>query len=159
MNQGERKSDDRQGLDQAMVERVSFAIKGVTTAQEELLYKWRIQCHARKSTGLPWLLSGKESAFQRRRLGFDPYVGKIPWRRNWQHTPVFLPGKSHDQRSLVGFSPWDCKESDTTEQVSPHTDINSVCMSTPVIQFIPVCPFPLDIYTFVLYICVSISAL
>ena len=38
-------------------------------------------------------------------LGFDPYVGKIPWRRKWQHTPVFLPGESHGRRSLVGYSP------------------------------------------------------
>ena len=40
------------------------------------------------------------------RSGLDPWVGKIPWRREWQPTPVFLPGKSHGQRSLVGYSPW-----------------------------------------------------
>ena len=50
--------------------------------------------------------------------GFDPWVGKIPWRRKWQSTPVLLPGKSHGRRSLVGYSPWGCKESDTTEQLS-----------------------------------------
>ena len=43
-------------------------------------------------------------------------VRKIPWRRKWQPTPVFLPGKSHGQRSLVGYSPWGHKESDMTEQ-------------------------------------------
>ena len=43
--------------------------------------------------------------------------GKIPWRRAWQHIPVFLPGEFHEQRSLVGYSPWDHKESDTTEQL------------------------------------------
>ena len=42
-------------------------------------------------------------------------VGKILWRRAWQPTPVFLPGESHGQRSLAGYSLWDCKESDTTE--------------------------------------------
>ena len=42
---------------------------------------------------------------------------KIPWRRKWQPTSVFLPGKSHGQRSLVGYSPWGCKESYTTEQL------------------------------------------
>ena len=47
---------------------------------------------------------------------FDPWVGKIPWRRKWQPTPVLLPGKSHEQRSLVGYSPWGRKESDTTER-------------------------------------------
>ena len=41
-----------------------------------------------------------------KRLGFDPWVRKIPWRRKWQPTPVFLPWKSHGQRSLVGYSPW-----------------------------------------------------
>ena len=44
-----------------------------------------------------------------------------PQRRKWQPTPVFLPGKSHGQRSLVGYSPWGCKESDTTERVGIHT--------------------------------------
>ena len=47
---------------------------------------------------------------------FIPLVGKIPWKRKWQPTPVFLPGKSHEQRSLAGYSPWGHKESDTTEQ-------------------------------------------
>ena len=44
----------------------------------------------------------------------DPWVGKIPWRRAWQPTPVFLPGESHRQKSLVGYSPWGRKEGDTT---------------------------------------------
>ena len=47
---------------------------------------------------------------------FDPRVGKIPWRRKWQPPPVLLPGKSHGQSILVGYSPWGCKESDTTER-------------------------------------------
>ena len=51
---------------------------------------------------LPWWLSGKESG----RHGFYPWVGNIPWRRKWQLTPVFLPGKFHGQRSLAGYSPW-----------------------------------------------------
>ena len=50
--------------------------------------------------------------------GFDPWVGKIPWRRKWPPTPVFLPGESHGQRSLADYSPWGHKESDTTEQLS-----------------------------------------
>ena len=61
------------------------------------------------SPGLPCWLSGKESACQCRRPGFDPWVGKIPWRRKWQPTPVFLPGESHGQRRLAGYSPWGCK--------------------------------------------------
>ena len=53
--------------------------------------------------GLPWQLSGKESACQCRRLGFDLWVRKIPWTKKWQPTPVFLSGKSHSQGSLVGY--------------------------------------------------------
>ena len=66
---------------------------------------------------LPRWLSGKESACQggrHWRRGFDPWVGKIPWSRKWQPTPVLLPRKSHGQRSLAGYSPWGCKELDTT---------------------------------------------
>ena len=66
----------------------------------------------------------KESACQCRRLGrlgFDPWVREIFWRRRWHPTPVFLPGKSHGPRSLVGYSPWGCKESDTTEHTHTHT--------------------------------------
>ena len=60
---------------------------------------------------------GKASVcLQCRRPGFDPWVGKIPWRRKWQSTPVLLPGKSHGQ-SLVGYSLWGHKESDTTERL------------------------------------------
>ena len=51
------------------------------------------------------------------RPGFNPWVGKISWRRKWQPTLVFLPGKSHRCRSLVGYSSWGCKESDTTERL------------------------------------------
>ena len=55
-----------------------------------------------------------------RRPGFDPRVRKIWWRRKWQSTPILLPGKSHGQRSLVGYSPWGHKESDTTERLHFH---------------------------------------
>ena len=50
------------------------------------------------------------------RPGFDRWVGKISWRRKWQYTPVFLPGESHERRSLVGYSPRGRKELDTTER-------------------------------------------
>ena len=68
--------------------------------------------------------SGKESACQCRRckgLGFDPWVGKIPWRRKWQPTPVFLPENSHGQRSLAGYGPWGQKESDMIEYSCSRT--------------------------------------
>ena len=53
-----------------------------------------------------------------KRLRFDPWVRKIPWRRAWQPLLVFLPGESQGQRSLEGYSPWGCTESDTAEQLS-----------------------------------------
>ena len=84
-------------------------------------------CKILNTQGLPWWLSGKESAcqcLQCRRRGFDPWVRKIPWRRAWQPTPVFLPGKSHGQRSLVGYSPWDREESDTTERLHFHFSLS-----------------------------------
>ena len=75
-----------------------------------------------KKIRLPTWCSGKESACQSRRhriCSFDPWVGKIPWRRKWQPTPVFLPGKSHREKSLAGYSQWGRTESDTTE-VTQH---------------------------------------
>ena len=50
-----------------------------------------------------------------KRHRFNPWLGKIPRRRAWQPTPEFLPGESHGQRSLVGYSPWGRRESDTAE--------------------------------------------
>ena len=67
--------------------------------------------------GFPGVSDGKASAYNVGESGFNPWVGKIPWRRKWQSTPVLLPGKSHGQRSLVGYSSWGHKESDTTEQL------------------------------------------
>ena len=55
------------------------------------------------SLELPWWLSGKESACKCRRPRFDPWAGKIPWRREWLPIPVFLPGETHGQRSLAGY--------------------------------------------------------
>ena len=78
----------------------------------------------RHSMGFPGGDSGKEPehACQCRRCKrhrFDPWVGKIPWRRAWQLIPEFLPGEFHGQRSLVGYRSWGRKESDTTE-VTEH---------------------------------------
>ena len=71
--------------------------------------------------------SGKEPTCQCRRCGFDSWARKTPWRRAWQPTPVFLPGESHGQRSLAGYSPWGCKESDRTEVTSRiHSESSQV---------------------------------
>ena len=74
--------------------------------------------------GLTGGSGGKEPACQcgrHKRYGFDPWVRKISWRRVWQSTPVLLPGESHGQRNLVGYSPRGHKESDTTERLNAHT--------------------------------------
>ena len=71
--------------------------------------------------GVPGGAIGKGPACQCRRCKrrcFDLRVGKIPQRRAWQSTPVFLPGESYGQRSLAGYSPWGHKELDTTERLT-----------------------------------------
>ena len=57
-------------------------------------------------SGFPGSASSRESACKCRRCGFDPWIGKIPWNRKWQPTPVFLHGKFHGKRSLGGYSQW-----------------------------------------------------
>ena len=64
--------------------------------------------------GFPGGAKSKEPTCQWRRHRFNPWVRKIPWRGAWQPTPIFLPGESHGQWSLAGYSPWGCKESHTT---------------------------------------------
>ena len=66
-----------------------------------------------RALDFPGGTSSKEPACQWRRhkrQGFNPWVGKILWRRAWQSTPVFLPGKSHGQRSLASYNPWGRKD-------------------------------------------------
>ena len=70
----------------------------------------------------------KESTCQCRRhkrCRFDPWVRKISWRRKWQPVPIFLPGKFHGQRSLAGYSPWGCEESETTECARMHARMHA----------------------------------
>ena len=76
--------------------------------------------------GFPGGASGKEPACQCRRFEryrFCLWVGRIPWRRAWQPTPVFLPGESHGQRSLAGCCPWGHTELDTSEQLNTHAQV------------------------------------
>ena len=76
-------------------------------------------CHGMWITVNPsaWWLRQESVCLQCGRPGFNPWVRKIPWRRPWQPTPVLLPGKTHGWRSMVGYSPWGRKESDTTERL------------------------------------------
>ena len=74
-----------------------------------------------KAQGWEWEKGGRAVASCSSFLwGWKSYIwaGEIPWRREWQPTPVFLPGKSHGQRRLVGYSPWGHKELDTTKQLT-----------------------------------------
>ena len=86
------------------------------------LRRW-INTNMYKEMGFPGGASGKEPICQCRRCGFDPCIGKIPWRRAWQATPVFLPGESHGQRSLAGYSPWVVKSQTQLKWLSTHACI------------------------------------
>ena len=81
-------------------------------------------CHQTSELAYPLSFPGgsdsKIVCLQCWRPGFNPWVGKIPWRRKWQATPVLLPGKFHGWRNLVGYHPWGRKESDTTERLNFH---------------------------------------
>ena len=90
-------------------------------------FRFRIFTTQRKTVfwclnmGLPWWLKWqkkKKKCLQGGRPIFKSWIRKIPCRRAWQHTPVFLPGESHEQRSMAGYGPWSCKQSDTTERLS-----------------------------------------
>ena len=97
---------------------------------------WRATVHG-VAKNQAWLsnyhsigLTSEEPACQWRRhkrCGFDPWVRKIPWRKKWQPTPVFLPGESHGGRSLLGYSPWGHKESDTTKMTAVTAKSHQSC--------------------------------
>ena len=77
-------------------------------------------------SGILRCLSGKESTCQCRSHRFYLWVGKIPWKRKWQPIPVFLPGKSHGQRSLVGYNPWvgySSRVAKSRTRLSTHTPL------------------------------------
>ena len=75
--------------------------------------------------GLSWWLGSKESAGQSKRHGFNSWVRKIPWKRKQQSTAGILPGKFHGPRILAGYSPWGCKELDTTYQLNNNNNNNT----------------------------------
>ena len=94
-----------------------FETNVATTTINALLLRY-ITIH---QYGTSWVVQMVKNPCQCRRCkrhGFDLSVKKIPWQRKWQPAPVFLPGKSHVQRSLVGYSPWVAK---SRTQLSIHT--------------------------------------
>ena len=72
-------------------------------------------CTASGASLMAQLVKNRPVMQETQEIWFNPWVGEIPWRRKWQPTAVFLPGKFHGQRSLVGYSPQGHEESDTTE--------------------------------------------
>ena len=102
-----------------------FLLQGFFVTDRWILYHWlshhTLLIFLRQRpciTGFPGGISGKELTGQCRRCkrhGFDTRVRKIPWRRAWKPTPIFLSGESHGQKSLEGYSPQGCKESFKTE--------------------------------------------
>ena len=113
---------------------VSLCIKSIILSQDGgknlCLSECRILSYLDLSSSFPDGASGKEPSYHCRRCKrhvFDPWVRKIPWKRAWQPTPVFFPGESHGQRSLTGYNPWGCKESDRTEAIQQctQTDLGS----------------------------------
>ena len=102
-----------------------------------VLTKVHTLIESRNKCAITWL-SGQRIHLQRRRHRthkatwafikcgheFDLWVGKIPWRRKWHPIPVFLPGKSHGQRSVVGYNPG-VTELDTIEWLSTHTGLTN----------------------------------
>ena len=102
-----------------------FRERGYMYTQSRFILFYSRNSHSIKNNytpilGLPWWLRLLSVCLQWGRPGFNPWVGKISWRKKWQPTPVFLPGKSHGWRSLLGYSPWSRKESDTTERLHFH---------------------------------------
>ena len=82
-----------------------------------------------------WWLRQERICLQCRRHRFKPWVRKIPQRRSWQPTPVFLPGEFHGQRSLVGYSPWGRKKSDMIEQLTLWTKLLNCSVPLFLFQF------------------------
>ena len=113
-----------------------FTVTLFTVAKKKHKYpstkEWitdKLKWHIHTIQGFPSGTSGKEPACQSRRhkrVRFEAWVGKMPQRRSWQPTPVFLPGKSHGHRSLVGYSPYGRKELDTTKATLHDACIHTI---------------------------------
>ena len=94
-----------------------FMIKTLDKVDIEGTYISTIRAIYDKPEGFPGgsMVKNPPANAGQRRCQFSPWVHKIPWRRKWPPTPKFLPGKLHEQKSLVSYSSQGCKESDMTE--------------------------------------------
>ena len=97
---------------------------GVNYVQSNFSRSQKVWLQDRLGWTFPDCSDGKASTCNVGDSGFEPWVGKIPWRRKWQPTPVLLPRKFHGWRSLVGYSPWGSKKQDTTEQLHFHFSLS-----------------------------------
>ena len=88
---------------------------------------------------LRWWLRQLRIGLQCRRPRFDPWVGKIPWGREWLPTPVFLPGEFHGERSLVSHSPWGHTKSDMTEQQTSFISFEMLSLTPGINHLLLVC--------------------
>ena len=107
---------NREDIKRSQKKKSDITSRGKCYTNDEKIKTTPYQC-------FPCGAGGKEPACPGRRCkrsGFNPWVRKIAWRRAWQPTPVFLPGESHGERSLAGYSPRGHKESDTTARLSTH---------------------------------------
>ena len=97
----------------------------IVQARISLFFHWRIKLSHMYTQGLPRWLGGKESTpvLETQETWFNPSVEQIPWKRKWQPLPVFLPGKSHKQRSLAGYSRRGHKELNTIEHTQTRIHI------------------------------------
>ena len=112
---------------QLLVRNESDIASGLFQYQSQCSTFWWLVNQHKFNVGLPRWLSSKESACNARDAGSIPGSGRSPWRRKWQSTPVFLPGKSHGQRSLTGYSLCYRKESDMTEWLNMSSQTSLVC--------------------------------
>ena len=108
-------ASDQQYSDVVPIRMQDFHVH-VSVCWDMVIIKLRVNV----SSDVPGGSDGKESACSAGNLGMMPGWGRSPGGRAWRPTPVFLPGEFHGQRSLAVYSPWGCKESDTTEKLM-HT--------------------------------------
>ena len=113
-------------------------IKVVWTGESYILsFTWWIfigTCYVLKASQVAVVIKNRSANKGDNKIrGFDPWIGKTPWRRKWQPTPVFLPGKSYGQKSSAGYSPWRHKNLDMTEHMCvcthahTHTHTHIMC--------------------------------
>ena len=96
-------------------------LKGQTSRRETKHVSWGLLCVLWASLVAQLVKNlSAHNGRQETRWKFNPWVGKIPWRRKWQPTAGFSPGESHEQRSLAGHSPWGRRESDTTKRLNTY---------------------------------------